>query len=142
MFVSIQRALDKLRALVGSRGDVCTPDSLDLELSNGLFLSGSVAVLAQGGAYRCLDVGGLADVLRTFAHPQTIQQSAFKTLRPPYVELYEDESRYVVLGIYDDKVYMSEWSGIRLCCSWVVDIDVDRYRRSYEALERFLSGEP
>ncbi|WP_148678547.1 hypothetical protein [Thermoproteus uzoniensis] len=141
MFVSIQRVLDKLQALVGSRGYVCSPNSLDLELSSGLFLSGSVAVLGLEGGYRCLDIGGLADALRTFAHPQTIQQSVFKTLKPPYVELYEDERKYVVMGIYDERVYMAEWSGIRLCCSWIVDIDVDRYRRSYEALADFLSRE-
>ncbi|MEL9991591.1 MAG: hypothetical protein QXP98_06605 [Thermoproteus sp.] len=137
--ISIQQVLDKLRAAASSRGRDCTPD-LEVQLSEDLFLSGAAIAVKTKDGFKCLEANALSDALKMLAYPRTIEQGTFKTLRPPYVELYYDDRKYVVLGVYEGKVYMTEWSGIRLCCSWVVDINIEDYRKAYETLASFLSA--
>lgn len=140
MSISIQHVLEKLREAVDKRGVPCDPGALDLQVSDDLYLSGAKAVLKAGSGFKCLEVGAVAEALRTLAYPRIIEQRPLKTLRPPYVELYEDERKYVVLGLYEDEVYMAEWSGIRLCCSWVVEMNANAYRSAIDILEKFVNS--
>ncbi len=138
MFISIQHVLEKLREVVSSRGSPCSLKTFGVQLSDDLYLDGPRAVLKTEAGYKCLEVETLSEALRTLAHPATIEERPFRTLAPPYVELYEDERKYVVLGLYEGRVYMAEWSGIRLCCSWVTDIDTTAYRNAVDILKAFV----
>lgn len=131
--------MEKLRVMASSKGRDCTPN-LEIQLSEDLFLSGTAIVVKTKDGFKCLEASALSESLRALAYPRTIEQSTFRTLRPPYVELYYDEKKYVVLGVCEGRVYMTEWSGIRLCCSWIVDMSVEDYRRAYETLASFLSA--
>lgn len=138
MAVSIGAVIDKLRREALAEGAPCEAPKPDLQLSDDLYLSGRVAVVEAGGGHKCLDAGEVAEGLRAVAAPATIKESRFKTLSPPYIELYEDRHKYVVLGVYEGKVYMAEWAGIQLCCSWIIDIELDKYKNIYNILKQYL----
>ncbi len=140
VFIPLRRVLEKLREAVEVEGAPCDPATLDLQLSDDLYLSGLKAVLKAENGYKCREIGAVSEAIKTLAYPRIVEQRPLRTLKPPYVELYEDARKYVVLGIYEDAVYMTEWSGIRLCCSWIVDMDVGAYTSAAAVLREFIES--
>ncbi|CCC81292.1 hypothetical protein [Thermoproteus tenax] len=138
MFVSLEDILERVKAKTLKEGAPCAPGNIDIVLSDDLYLSGNTAVLKTPEGHRCLDIGILSEGIQSVAYLRIVKQAQFKTLEPPYVEISGDEDRYLVLGVYNNKVYMAEWSGIRLCCSWIVDISLDEYKKSYEILKTYI----
>jgi hypothetical protein len=135
--VSVSAVLSKVREEVAAKGSPCSAEA-DLELAEDLYLAGRLAVLKTEAGTKCLDIGEVAEALREIAAPEALRQEQAMPLSPPYIELYERGDKYVVMGVHEGKVYMTEWSGVLLCCSWSINIDLEKYKRIYKILSNYL----